>query len=507
MNDTSLLKYHLIFTACYLAGSFIAGLVTSNTNAVAALGLVATMLSAYLALRSFHRDQGRPLDIDERRRMLRVGVLIISGLTLLGLLLIKAIFDALPINVMLGRTLPVSVVVLTTIIVAVIAGIQLWVVYYLLNSRGQADAHQATAATAATMPRRAGAARTPARPRLRVLVLGDDAAAHALAWKYAQSPQVQEVLVAPGNAGTSGESKCRNLGLPATDVEAALALVQREAADLIVAGPAAPLAEGLVDRLQALELRVLGPRVASLALEDAGEARRLLAREGIATAEEDAPGRRVDLLHLVGNSLAVELAALEPAPEQGRHADRSPPSDLPADLRQRVAREILDPLIVALARDDREWNGFLGLRLSLDGNGNPRVIGLRLWPSAAEASLAMMRLQGDLAALSAAALDGQLEHVGVRSSSGACLAVGRVAEPEEIGRPIQGLDRRPPLEVKVFHAGTRQLHDHLQVARREVLTVCALGASLAECRLSLDDVAGRIAWPAPAAASPLGAGS
>jgi phosphoribosylamine-glycine ligase len=57
------------------------------------------------------------------------------------------------------------------------------------------------------------------------------------------------------------------------------------------------------------------------------------------------------------------------------------------------------------------------------------------------------------------------------------------------------------MEVKIFHAGTRQAQGGVEVARRDVLTVCALGTSLAECRLSADEVLGRISWadaPAPA---------
>lgn len=164
-------------------------------------------------------------------------------------------------------------------------------------------------------------------------------------------------------------------------------------------------------------------------------------------------------------------------------------------------KAVLESQPLALARDDLEWQGFLGLRLNLADDGSPRVVGLRTWPGAAEASLAMMRLQVDLAGMAEAALSGRLDQFGVRSNPHPCLAIGRIAEGEEIGRQIHGLDRRPPMEVKIFHAGTRQAQGGVEVARRDVLTVCALGTSLAECRLSADEVLGRISWadaPAPA---------
>ena len=57
---------------------------------------------------------------------------------------------------------------------------------------------------------------------MKVLVVGSGGREHAMAWKLAQSPRVTEVLVAPGNAGTATEAKCRNVPVKATDVAALL---------------------------------------------------------------------------------------------------------------------------------------------------------------------------------------------------------------------------------------------------------------------------------------------
>jgi phosphoribosylamine--glycine ligase len=54
---------------------------------------------------------------------------------------------------------------------------------------------------------------------MKVLVVGGGGREHALAWKLAQSPRVSEVLVAPGNAGTATEPRCRNVAIPADDIE------------------------------------------------------------------------------------------------------------------------------------------------------------------------------------------------------------------------------------------------------------------------------------------------
>src|SRR3546814_12328446 len=94
---------------------------------------------------------------------------------------------------------------------------------------------------------------------MKLLVIGNGGREHALAWKLAQSPRVREVLVAPGNAGTASEPKCRNVAVVATDLDALLALAQREGVDLTVVGPETPPVAGVVDPFRAAGLRVFGP--------------------------------------------------------------------------------------------------------------------------------------------------------------------------------------------------------------------------------------------------------
>ncbi|MCY4456809.1 MAG: phosphoribosylamine--glycine ligase family protein, partial [Acidimicrobiaceae bacterium] len=75
----------------------------------------------------------------------------------------------------------------------------------------------------------------------KVLVVGSGGREHALAWKLAKSAQVAEVIVAPGNAGTAREHKCRNVSLVPTDFAAIVELVQTQAVSLVVVGPEEPL--------------------------------------------------------------------------------------------------------------------------------------------------------------------------------------------------------------------------------------------------------------------------
>jgi phosphoribosylamine---glycine ligase len=120
---------------------------------------------------------------------------------------------------------------------------------------------------------------------VRVLVIGSGGREHALAWKLSASPRVTEVLVAPGNAGTALEPGCRNVDVAADDVAGLVALAQREAVDLTVVGPEAPLVLGVVDAFTAAGLRCFGPSQACARLEGSKAfTKEFLTRHGIPTA-------------------------------------------------------------------------------------------------------------------------------------------------------------------------------------------------------------------------------
>jgi len=120
---------------------------------------------------------------------------------------------------------------------------------------------------------------------MKVLVIGSGGREHALAWKLAQSPRTSQVIVAPGNAGTALEPKCRNADVAATDIDGLLALVQREGVSVTVVGPEQPLVAGVVDAFRARGHRIFGPTAAAARLEGSKAfAKDFLARHGIPTA-------------------------------------------------------------------------------------------------------------------------------------------------------------------------------------------------------------------------------
>jgi phosphoribosylamine--glycine ligase len=121
---------------------------------------------------------------------------------------------------------------------------------------------------------------------MKVLVIGGGGREHALAWKLAQSPKVQQVYVAPGNGGTARDKNLVNV--PVTDVVQLREWAQANQIGLTVVGPEAPLAAGVVDEFRAHGLRIFGPTKAAAQLESSKAfSKAFMQRHAIPTAEFD----------------------------------------------------------------------------------------------------------------------------------------------------------------------------------------------------------------------------
>ena len=121
---------------------------------------------------------------------------------------------------------------------------------------------------------------------MKVLVIGNGGREHALAWKAAQSPLVETVFVAPGNAGTALEPALQNVAIGVTDIPALLDFAQNEKIDLTIVGPEAPLVKGVVDTFRAAGMKIFGPTAGAAQLEGSKAfTKDFLARHQIPTAE------------------------------------------------------------------------------------------------------------------------------------------------------------------------------------------------------------------------------
>ncbi|HYN12063.1 MAG TPA: phosphoribosylamine--glycine ligase, partial [Burkholderiales bacterium] len=118
---------------------------------------------------------------------------------------------------------------------------------------------------------------------MKLLVIGSGGREHALAWKLAQSPRVQMVYVAPGNAGTALEPNLENA--PISAIQDLVSFARKESIHLTVVGPEAPLSAGIVDAFRDAGLRIFGPTRAAAQLEASKDyAKSFMLRHGIPTA-------------------------------------------------------------------------------------------------------------------------------------------------------------------------------------------------------------------------------
>ena len=120
---------------------------------------------------------------------------------------------------------------------------------------------------------------------MKVLVIGSGGREHALAWKAAQSPDVEKVYVAPGNAGTATEPGMENVAIDVMDLDGLVRFARENAIELTIVGPEAPLVAGVVDRFREAGLKAFGPTAACARLEGSKAfTKDFLARHNIPTA-------------------------------------------------------------------------------------------------------------------------------------------------------------------------------------------------------------------------------
>jgi phosphoribosylamine--glycine ligase len=123
---------------------------------------------------------------------------------------------------------------------------------------------------------------------VKVLVVGNGGREHAIAWKLLQSPKVEQVFCIPGNGGTATLPGCRNISLQVDDFEGIARIASVQGVALVVVGPEAPLAAGIVDYLEYRHIPVFGPSQKGAAIESSKSwAKTLMHQAGVLTAKAE----------------------------------------------------------------------------------------------------------------------------------------------------------------------------------------------------------------------------
>jgi phosphoribosylamine---glycine ligase len=387
---------------------------------------------------------------------------------------------------------------------------------------------------------------------VKILVVGSGGREHALAWKLAQSPVVDELHAAPGNPGIARIGQCHPIR--AEDGESLLELARTLGADLVVVGPEAPLVAGVADQLRRGGVAVFGPSAAAAQIEGSksfakdvmraagvpfaetmsvARAPCVVKADGLAAGkgvfvcrtqdeldaalravaalgqqfviEELLEGDELSVFALADGRNALPLALArdykrvgdgDTGPNTGGMGAYSPVPD--AMDATELVQTIHVPVLEHLAESGSPFIGCLyaGLMLTPDG---PRVIEFNCRFGDPEAQVILPRVEGDLAEALAAAAAGDLGEVELGVAETAAVTVALAAEhyPEgrDAGSPISGVEDAEELGALVFHAGTAMRDGQLVTSGGRILNVTGLGDTLEEARGRAYEACERISFP------------
>ena len=389
---------------------------------------------------------------------------------------------------------------------------------------------------------------------MKVLVVGSGGREHALAWKLAQSPALEELHSAPGNPGIAALGECHPVR--AEDGESLLELARTLPADLVVIGPEAPLVAGVGDQLRRGGVAVFGPSAAAAQIEGSKSfAKDVMRAAGVPIAETmsvarvpcvvkaDAPaagkgvfmcqtdeelqsalravsafgdqwvieelleGEELSLFAIVDGANILGLPESrdysrvgdgDTGPNTGGMGSYSPVPELDAARISELIDAVHRPVVEELAERGTPFIGCLyaGLMLTADG---PRVLEFNCRFGDPESQVILPRVEGDLAEALAAAAAGDLSEVELGVSDTAAVTVVFAAEgyPEgrDAGSPIDGVEVAEGEGALVFHAGTAVRDGQLVTSGGRILNVTGTGDSLEEARGRAYDACERISFP------------
>ncbi len=394
---------------------------------------------------------------------------------------------------------------------------------------------------------------------MKILVVGGGGREHTLAWKIAQSPRVEKVFAAPGNAGTAAIAE--NLNLRPADIEGLGKVAKERGIDLVVVGPEAPLASGIVDYFDALGIPIFGPSKEATRVESSkvfarnlmekygipcprgaifssySEAREYLkqqstrivikadglaAGKGVIIAgslteadkalgdimearifgsagdrviiDEYLNGQEVSLIAFTdGNTVSPMVPACDykkigdndQGPNTGGMGSYSPPGFFSAEMTEKVTKDILLPVVKAMAKEGMPYKGVLYAGLMIV-DGEPVVLEFNARFGDPETQVILPLLKTDLLDILLAVIQSKLDQLTIEWNSEACVGVvmssGGYPGSYKTDFPIQGIDNVDK-DVLVFHAGTKLGNDGIiYTDGGRVLTVAGTGKDMAEAR-------------------------
>uniref|UniRef100_A0A3Q1G6K3 Trifunctional purine biosynthetic protein adenosine-3 n=1 Tax=Acanthochromis polyacanthus TaxID=80966 RepID=A0A3Q1G6K3_9TELE len=343
----------------------------------------------------------------------------------------------------------------------------------------------------------------------RVLVVGGGGREHALAWKLAQSPQVQQVLVAPGNAGTASCGKISNSEVSVSNHSILAQFCKDHHVGLVVVGPEVPLAAGIVDDLTAAGVACFGPSAKAAQLEASKSfSKAFLERHGIPTARYGSFTDPEQACNYIRTSELLEgeevsclcfsdghsVAPMPPAQDHKRLQDGDqgpntggmgaycPTPQVSEELLQQIRESVLQKTVDGMREEGTPYIGVLYAGLMLTKQG-PKVLEFNCRFGDPECQVLLPLLQSDLYEVILNTMSGKLASsapVWHQDSSAVTVVMASAGYPGSYqkGVPITGLTQLQDLGLQVFHAGTALKEGGVVSSGGRVLTVTAVRSSL-----------------------------
>ncbi|HXH88370.1 MAG TPA: phosphoribosylamine--glycine ligase [Gaiellaceae bacterium] len=388
---------------------------------------------------------------------------------------------------------------------------------------------------------------------MKILIVGSGGREHALAWRLAQDPAVEEVHAAPGNPGIATLGRCHPIR--PEDGESLLDLARTLDVDLVVVGPEGPLVAGVADELRHAGIAVFGPGRAAARIEGSKLfAKEVMAAVGVPAAESLAVARlpcviKADGLaagkgvfvcrtedeleaglraatafagplvieeFLEGEEISVfafsdgrtvlplpaaqdfkRIGDGDTGPNTGGMGSYSPVPRLRAGELEELVELAHRPVVEELARRGSPFVGVLFAGLMLTESG-PKVLEFNCRFGDPETQSLLPRLEGDLAGALFAAAAGNLTGIELSVAPTAAvtvvLAAGDYPANGDHGTEITGIADAESLGAFVFHAGTALHGERLVTNGGRILNVTATGPTIAEARTAAYAACDRIAF-------------
>lgn len=185
-------------------------------------------------------------------------------------------------------------------------------------------------------------------------------------------------------------------------------------------------------------------------------------------------------------------------PNTGGMGAYSPAPVVTPEVYERVMERIIYPTVRGMAAEGNEYVGFLYAGLMIDAEGNPRVIEFNCRFGDPETQPIMMRMKSDLVDLCAAACEGKLDQKSCeyddRVAVGVVLAAEGYPQSPRKGDEILGLGKESSTDLKIFHAGTKEVDGKIVTNGGRVLCATALGKDVKEARDKAYELAQTISW-------------